>query len=105
VVSDGVQRLCLSASQAAGQLVHFEQFGIEDRFLGGGVQFEERRETGPEGAQRAGVRGVDLLEHGELPALLVMVVKDQLGDVHSSSRRGEPTRPAAGPRRPLSPAT
>ena len=59
-----------------------QQRGIEVALLGLGVDFEERRQPPPDHAQRIDIGAVDLLEHGEEAALLVVIVEDELGDVH-----------------------
>jgi hypothetical protein len=45
--------------------------GIEVALLGFGVDFEERRQSAPDHAQRIDVGAIDLLEHREKAALLV----------------------------------
>src|SRR5208337_2649859 len=59
--------------------------GVEDLLLGRRVQFEERSQSAPHRGQHPGISAVDLLQDREQPPLLMMVVKDQLGNVHSSS--------------------
>ena len=83
MVLDRVERLVLDALGVAGGAADLEQRGIEELLLGLGMDLEEGRESGPHRGKRVTVRGVDLLEHREQPALLVMVVEDELGDVHA----------------------
>jgi len=82
VVSDGVERLALDPGRPPRRQAHLQQRRIEERFLGRRVQFEERRQPSPHCGQHLGVRAADLLQDREQPSLLVMVVKDQLGDIH-----------------------
>src|SRR6185312_6540022 len=84
VVVDRIQRFRLGARRAARADAHRQQLGVEDRLLGGGVHLEERGQPGPYRFEGAGVGGVDLLEDREEPALFVVVVQDQLGDVQGS---------------------
>ena len=51
---------------------------VEDLLLGCRVQLEKRCQPSPQGGQHLGVRTADLLQDREHPALLVMVIKDQL---------------------------
>jgi hypothetical protein len=67
-------------------VAHLQQYRIEDRLLGRRMQFEERRQPAPNRGQHPGVGAIDLLQDRENPALLVVVVKDQLGNVHGPSR-------------------
>jgi hypothetical protein len=82
VVLDRVLGLGAGARLAAGAGADAQQRGIEVALLGFGVDFEERRQPPPDHAQRIDVGAVDLLEHGEEAALLVVIVEDELGDVH-----------------------
>ncbi len=49
------------------------------------MQFEERGQPPPDGGQHPGLGAVDLLQDREQPPLLMMVIEDQLGDVHGPS--------------------
>src|SRR5262249_33296172 len=60
----------------------------EDLLLGRGVQLEEGGQPAPDRGQRRRVGPVDLLQDREQPALLVMVVEDQLGDIHRARLTG-----------------
>jgi len=82
VVVDGVQGFVLYFSSPLPGDPDPQQRGIEDRLFRRRVQFEERAQSSPHGGQRAGVRPVDLFQDREQPPLLVMIVKDQLGDIH-----------------------
>ena len=84
VVADRVQRLCLGTGLPHGHQPYLQQRRIEDRFLGGGVQLEEDPQPLPYGGQSRRVRPADLLQDREQPSLLVVVIEDQVGDVHSS---------------------
>jgi hypothetical protein len=86
VVVDGVEGLSLDPGGAARGQAHPQQLRIEDLLLRGRVQLEERRKPGPQRGQHLGLGAADLLQDRELPALLVVVVEDQLGDVHGPSR-------------------
>lgn len=59
-----------------------EQRRVEELFLGLRVQVEERGKTLPDRGEAVRVVPIDLFEDGEEPSLLVMVVQDQLRDVH-----------------------
>jgi hypothetical protein len=61
-----------------------QQFRVEDLFLGGGVHLEKRGEPRPDSTQSRGVGAVDLFQDREQPPLLMVVIEDQLGDVHGS---------------------
>jgi hypothetical protein len=82
MVVDGVQGFILHLAPAPPRDPGLQQRGIEDRLLRCRVQFEERGQPAPYGGQRADVRPVDLFQDREQPPLLVMIVKDQLGDIH-----------------------
>ena len=83
VITDGVQGLVLHARRPLRGDAHAQQRGIEELLLRRRVQLEEDRQPSPDGGQRSDVRPVDLLDDREQPALLMMIVKDQLGDVHA----------------------
>src|SRR5262249_7868654 len=85
-VMDGVDRFRLGAADGARGHAQPEQLGVEDLLLGGGMDFEERGQPPPYRLQSPGVGAVDLLQDGEEAALLVIVVQDQLGDVHGFLR-------------------
>ena len=61
---------------------HPQQRGIEDLFFRRGVQFQEGRQPVPDRAEGVRVGPVDLFQDREETALLVMVVEDQLRDIH-----------------------
>jgi hypothetical protein len=63
-------------------LAELQQLGVEVQLLGLRVHLEHRGQPGPERAERPGVGPVDVVQHGEHPPLLVMIGKDDLGDVH-----------------------
>ncbi len=63
-----------------------QQVRVEELFLGLGVHLEEDAQPVPHRRQRLRVRAVDVVEVGEQAALLGMVVKDELGDVHGASK-------------------
>ena len=82
VVVDGVQGLTFDPRLSPRGDPDLQQLGVEDRLLRRRVHLEEGRQPSPDRGQRLGVRPVDLLDDREQPTLLVMIVKDQLGDVH-----------------------
>jgi hypothetical protein len=69
------------ARLAARAAPYPQQLGIEDLLLSLGVDLQERSQPCPDGAERRMVAAVDLLEDGEKPPLLMVVVEDQLRDV------------------------
>jgi hypothetical protein len=85
VVADRIERLSLCPGPPTCGEAHLQQRWIEDRLLRRRVQVQERAQPGPHRRQGGGVRAPDLLQDREQPALLVVVVKDQLGDVHGPS--------------------
>ena len=89
MVVDGVQGLVPHSRLSPPGDPSLQQRGIEDRLLRRRVQFQERAQPRPHRRQRSGVRAPDLLQDREQPPLLVMIVKDQLGDVHQPSRYTE----------------
>ena len=82
VVPDRVEGLVFRGPGPPGLHTHPQQRRVEDLLLRRGVQLEERGQPVPDGAQGLGVGRVDLLQDREQAALLVMVVEDQLSDVH-----------------------
>ena len=46
------------------------------------MQFQERGQPSPDGGQCPDVGPVNLFQDREQPALFMMIVKDQLGDIH-----------------------
>jgi len=93
VVADGVQGLVLHPGLAARGDPDPKKGGVEDRLLRCRMHLEEGGQPTPYGCQRLGIGPVDLLQDREQPSLLVMIVKDQLGDVHDP-----PTAPASAAR-------
>jgi hypothetical protein len=53
--------------------------------LGRGVHFEEIAKLRPDGMERRHLARINLVEEGEQASLLMVVVKDQLGNVHGFS--------------------
>ena len=96
-------RLRLGAGERLRGERQLHQFRVEDLFLGRGVDFEEHRQPGPDVGQRRDAGGIHLLQQGEATALLVMVVQDQLRDVHGVSWHGELSPSHVTPRRTLQP--
>jgi hypothetical protein len=82
VVPDGVLGFVGRIGFAAGAFADAQQGRVEDPFLGLCVDLQKRRQPRPDRTQGAYVGAVDLIENGELPALLVVIVEDQLRDVH-----------------------
>ncbi len=80
--ADRVEGLVFRGAAAPGLDAHPQQRGVEDLLLRRGVQLEERGQPAPDRTQGVRVGPVDLLQDREEPALLVMVVEDQLSDVH-----------------------
>jgi hypothetical protein len=58
------------------------------------VDFEKCRKASPNRAERLDFRAIDLLDDCKEPTLLVMVIENELGDIHPAqipSRRGPPS--------------
>ncbi len=51
------------------------------------MNLEEGRQPLPHGRQVGDIAGIDLFEDGEEPALFVMIVYDQMGDIQGASSR------------------
>lgn len=81
VIADGVLGLFFRIWLAARSLARAQERRIKDLLLRFGVDFQERGEPRPDGAERGWVAAVDLLEDGKKPPLLVVVIEDELGDV------------------------
>src|ERR1022692_3514849 len=95
VVVDRVEGFVLDAIRTARAHPYLQQFGVKDLLLRRGVQFEERRQPFPHRAQSSSVGTADLFQDRKEPALFVMVVEDQLGNVHGAlltSGSGETVR-------------
>src|SRR5579872_7596858 len=75
----------IASSVSSSTPAYPQQRRVEDLLLGRRVQLKERGQASPHRRQHRGVRTPDLLQHREQPPLLVVVVKDQLGDIHASS--------------------
>ena len=90
VVLDGVLDLLLDGLGVGPAGAEPEQLGVEEPLLGLGVGLEQDREPLPDGGESFVVVARPLLEHREHPPLLVVLVRDHLGDVHGplSSGRG-----------------
>jgi hypothetical protein len=86
VIADGVLGLVLGIVLLVRATTHVQQSGVEDLRVGLGMQIEERGEPLPERGQSRGVAGVKLVEQREQPALLMMVVEDQISDIHARSK-------------------
>src|SRR4051812_9950577 len=82
MVADRMLSLVLRIRFAAGAFAHAQQSGIEDLLLRFGVNLKEGRKSPPDGAERARIARVYLLQGGKLPPLLVVIVQNQLSDVH-----------------------
>src|SRR5882724_12683447 len=82
VVLDGVERFVLDAGRMAASQADADERGIKRLFFARRVQLEERRQARPNGRQGRLVRVIDLFEDRKQPALLAMIVKYQLCDVH-----------------------
>ena len=90
VVMDGVEGLSLHPGRPVCGQAYLQQGGVEDLLLGRRVQLEEHGQPVPYRGQHPGIRAVDLLQDRELPPLLVVVIENQLGNVHSLSWRRVP---------------
>jgi len=86
VVLDRVLGLLGRGVDAAAALAQMQQRGIEQPLLGRSVHFKEGCQTTPYRGQAGGVGALELLKNGEQSALLVMVIEDQLGDIHTGER-------------------
>jgi hypothetical protein len=82
VIADRIYGLGLRAD-AIDAFAHAQQFRVEQLLLSLGVHLEKCGQPRPHSAQRRGVGVVDLFEPRKQPPLLMVVIKDQLGDVHS----------------------
>ena len=86
VVLDRVLGLLGRRVDATAAPAEMQQRGIEQPLLSRSVHLKEGRQTAPYRGQAGGVGALKLLKNGEQSALLVMVIKDQLGDIHKDER-------------------
>lgn len=82
VVLDGIFGFVVGAILAFRALAQAQQRGIEVMFFGFGVNLEQDGELPPHCAKPFGVGAVDLVEGGEHSPLFVVLIQDNLGDVH-----------------------
>ena len=82
VVLDGVLDLLLGRLGVGAARAEAEQLGVEELLLGLGVGLEEDLEPRPDRGEPLVVVARPLLEHREHPPLLVVLVRDHVGDVH-----------------------
>src|SRR5579884_1394983 len=78
---DGVFGFCLRTS-TVDALADAQQLRVEQLFLSLGVHLEKCGKPFPDSVQCPSVGGIDLLEDGKEPSLLMVVIKDELGDIH-----------------------
>src|SRR5450631_331075 len=89
VVLDHVGDLFGSAVLSAGAGPDLEKVWIEQPLLSLGVHLESDTQACPDGVERIGVGSVDVVQVREHAPLLLMVVEDDVGDVHGYlERRG-----------------
>jgi hypothetical protein len=74
--------LLAAATAFAGSAPDPQQFGVEQFFLGFRMYLEEGCQSTPDGSQTRYVLGVYLLEDREQAALLMVIIENELRNVH-----------------------
>jgi hypothetical protein len=85
VVLDGIEGFGIGVGFFVRAFAVLQECRIEMPLLGRGVHFEEIAKLRPDGMERRHLARINLVEEGEQASLLMVVVKDQLGNVHGFS--------------------
>jgi hypothetical protein len=80
---DRILRFGLRRLIAARPLAQLQQRRIEQTLLSFRVEIHQRAQPLPDRAQYVRIFTSDLLQHRKQPALLMMIVKNELGDIHA----------------------